>query len=203
MTEDVTLHEEAIVTALRDPDTVVNADVYRYLEYQDRSDYLPTEFFKDGDLESYRAACAWWPTPKNLDDMPWAVRKPLLEQLCFNYAADPRETFMERLSAWAQRADAWAKQHLHKPGAKRIYDTLPGETEDERQRRLNRERVARHRQSRALQPYSGPNAAVAETRAKLREAKAQYKAAMVQWRVYINHLESEVLAAELAAKETK
>lgn len=201
--EDVTDYEHNLLKRLRDP-SVVTADVYAYLEYQNRSDLLPTQFFADTDLDAYRAAQAWW--PKQPDGSPYADMDirwrtcPTLETLCFDYTAPwhgQQMFFLARLSWLAQQAQAWVTENVKQVGRPRVHENLPGESDVERTKRLNREAVARQREkARAEFRLTPRGAAIASAEQRLKEAQAQKRDLMSQWTTYIAQLKAELAKAK-------
>lgn len=201
--EDVTDYEHNLLARLRDPSVVI-ADVYAYLEYQDRSDLLPTQFFAPDDLANYQSALAWW--PKQPDGSPYAEMDirwrtcPPLETLCFNYAEawhGNLTTFIQRLSWLAQQAQAWVTENVKQVGRPRVHENLPGESDAERTKRLNREAVARQREkARAEFRLTPRGAAIASAEQRLKEAQAQKRDLMSQWTAYIAQLKAELAKAK-------
>lgn len=192
---DMTEIESALLARLRSDNVVVD-DVWAYLEYQDRSDKQVSYFFTRQDMEHYRAACTWWP---EADDMPIDLRRPRLEQLCFNYADPAGETFMDRLTFRANRAAAWAEANIKKPGRPRLHKSIPGETDYERQKRLGREATARHREK-LLAQRTPQQVAYDEARLAVATARKLKRAAMADWDNHIAALEGEVLRLKLEMK---
>lgn len=142
------------------------------------------DFFFDGlnDIMQWRQAVAWWPKHK---DLPPALACPTVWMLCSNYLeSDPRigDTFIARLTLQAGKVMQWASDHKLNPAN-------PDETKEERRARLNRERVARHRQAKQLAPKDPRVAAIAEAYAALQEGRRQKREAIRQWDGHLAGLE--------------
>jgi len=195
----------ALELKLRDPAVATTADVLAYLEAQDRSDMLPSQFFTDADLDHYRAACAWWPEHV---DMPLRLQKPDLLTLCMLYAEPWAEgtvnTFHERLNWLAVQTDAWFKQHGPKRrGAPRLYPLLPGETEAERLKRLDRMRQERYKHGAtahiANNVHSNPELRVLQ--GELKAAQLAKRDDMLVHDQKINAIRLQILNIQTAAKK--
>lgn len=94
------------------------------------------DFIRDGDLGQYQQARAWWP-----EDASGMLACPPLTMLLDGVATGPMlepQTFVERLMDRTNQVVAWLEAQGRDP---RYVNEAP----DERRRRLNRERVARHR----------------------------------------------------------
>lgn len=204
--EDVTSIEEQLERNLRNPLVAVQ-DVMAFLEYHGeaaQAEMPPDKFFKgEEDMANWRSAMAWWP---EADDMPYTLRRPELSMLLSNYS-EPWQledgqciTFIERLTYLATKANRWFNQHNKKVGRPRVLPTLPGETDDERRRRLNRERQERYKERKGQSTNSELVAARKELNRLLAEGKASKHAAIVQWDAYLASIKLQL--AQLNKKDT-
>lgn len=96
--------------------------------------YDPDKFVQQGDLQTYSNVVSWWPA-----DVPAQYHMPTLSILLqsMRIVGEP-ESFAQALERNVERIKAWM------PSA-RINPDNPNESKAEREARLNRERVARHR----------------------------------------------------------
>lgn len=91
----------------------------------------PSTWTQPGDLQDYSNVVSWWP-----NDAPASHAMPTLHRLLQHYRSDA--TFGHALDWYVERAKAWMLANKRDP-------SNPNETKAEREARLNRERVARHR----------------------------------------------------------
>jgi hypothetical protein len=95
----------------------------------------PYTFAQPGDLQTLSNVVSWWPV-----DAPATHRVPTLYMLlqCLRIMDGRPTTFDAQLEWYVARVTAWMLENRRDPDN-------PNETKAEREARLNRERVARHR----------------------------------------------------------
>lgn len=169
--------------------------IYAYLAQQFDAYYRvmgnecmhPDQWFAGVDISQYWAACAWWP---RREGMPEAVRCPSMQALCAQYWQGG--TFLERLTTRANAAAQWlASQDPNANAAQ------PNESDDDRRKRLNRERVQRSRQ--------GSKGAAGEAQQQLKLLRAQRDADLkhLKGQVKLHHTAMVEASRELKLRKAQ
>lgn len=142
---------------------------------------LPAQYVTQADLDSYLKALDWWPK-----DAPAHMQAPTLETLAQTILYTPPLepiTFATALNTLAANVVVWLESEKRNVAN-------PNESKDERRKRLNRERVGRHRDESKMRETASP-----EKIAKVEEAEA-YLAVVKEQRASVKaSLDKDVKAA--------
>lgn len=124
--------------------------------------YNPHTYAQPGDLQTLSNVVSWWPK-----DAPATHRSPTLHMMLMGLhivnGTDPRN-FASQLDFYVDRVRTWLSSNRRNPDN-------PNESKAEREARLNRERVARHRLRHAA-GSDDPNEQALIERAKAAEESA-------------------------------